>query len=206
MNSPPRSRESQSPNRVMTTKKTPSVAREVTIPPQLIERRIYLIHGQKVVLDSDLAKLYRVPTKRLNDQVTRNIDRFPEVFMFPLDREEADALRSQIATSKTGRGGRRYLTRVLTEQGVAMVSSVLRSERGCPGKYRHHARVRASPPAPGKPRGARSGKSRPRLKTSTTLTSKSFSTSSESLWSLLRKNESVPEDSTLSKTKPVLTE
>jgi ORF6N domain len=102
---------------------------KLTLPLQIIERRIYLIRGQKVILDSDLAELYRVPTKRLNEQVTRNIDRFPEDFMFQLDDQEATALWSQIATSRQRRGGRRYLPRVFTEQGVAMLSSVLRSER-----------------------------------------------------------------------------
>lgn len=81
------------------------------------------------MLDSDLAELYEVPTRRLNEQIRRNLSRFPEDFMFQLSKEEAAALRSQIATSKTGRGGRRYLPYVFTEQGVAMLSSVLNSER-----------------------------------------------------------------------------
>jgi hypothetical protein len=70
-----------------------------------------------------------VPTKRLNEQVQRNIDRFPDDFMFQLNDEEAGILRSQFATSKKGRGGRRYLPYAFTEQGVAMLSSVLRSKR-----------------------------------------------------------------------------
>ncbi len=81
------------------------------------------------MLDADLAQLYEVPKKRLNEQVRRNLKRFPEDFMFQLTADEADALRSQIATSKKGRGGRRYLPYVFTEQGVAMLSSVLNSER-----------------------------------------------------------------------------
>ena len=110
---------------------------------QLLERRIYLIRGQKIMLDFDLAELYDVPTKRLNEQVRRNRKRFPNDFMFKLTTTESEALRSQIATSKasrdtlrsqfatskTGRGGRRYLPYAFTEQGVAMLSSVLNSER-----------------------------------------------------------------------------
>ena len=100
------------------------------VPAHLIERRIYWIRGQKVMIDADLAELYEVPTKSLNRAVKRNRNRFPEGdFMFQLNAEEADALRFQIGTSKTGRGGRRYLPHAFTEQGVAMLSSVLRSER-----------------------------------------------------------------------------
>jgi len=93
------------------------------------ERRILFLRGHKVLLDSDLATLYEVPTKRLNEQVRRNPQRFPPDFMFVLTPEEAEALRPQTATSKKGRGGRRYLPMVFTEQGVAMLSSVLRSPR-----------------------------------------------------------------------------
>ena len=138
---------------------------------QLIERRIYLIRGQKVMLDFDLAELYGVTTKQLNQQVTRNKKRFPEDFMFRLTKEEAENLRSQFAisnmerpqftrenenlrsqiatssskqaeigtfdpnlrsqfvTSSSGYGGRRYLPHAFTEQGVAMLSSVLNSEQ-----------------------------------------------------------------------------
>jgi len=99
------------------------------IPIERIERMILLIRGQKVMLDSDLAELYGVTTKRLNEQVRRNLSRFPEDFVFQLTESESDLLRSKIATSKTGRGGRRYLPYVFTEQGVAMLSSVLNSER-----------------------------------------------------------------------------
>ncbi|MBW8058758.1 MAG: ORF6N domain-containing protein [Solirubrobacterales bacterium] len=81
------------------------------------------------MLDEDLADLYGVETKRLIEQVKRNLERFPEDFMFQLDRSEAAALRSQIATSNAGRGGRRYAPYVFTEQGVAMLSGVLRSKR-----------------------------------------------------------------------------
>ena len=96
---------------------------------ELIERRIYLIRGHKVMIDVDLAELYDVPTKRLNEQVRRNRKRFPKDFMFRLTKTEAEVLRSQFATSKTGRGGRRYLPYAFTEQGVAMLSRVLNSER-----------------------------------------------------------------------------
>jgi hypothetical protein len=97
------------------------------IPIEIIEREIYLIRGHKVMLDSNLAQLYAVPTKRLNEQVRRNLRRFPADFMFQLTDEEVSPLRSQIATSK--RGGRRYLPYAFTEQGVAMLSTVLNSER-----------------------------------------------------------------------------
>jgi hypothetical protein len=75
------------------------------IPTERIERSILLIRGQRVILDSDLAELYGVPTKRLNEQIKRNADRFPEDFMFQLSKGEHTALRSQFATSKTGRWG-----------------------------------------------------------------------------------------------------
>lgn len=93
-----------------------------------IQNLIYLIREQKVMLDSDLAKLYGVKTKRLNEQVRRNLNRFPEDFMFKLTSDEFEALRSQFATSKEGKGGRRYQPFVFTENGVAMLSTVLNSE------------------------------------------------------------------------------
>jgi hypothetical protein len=96
------------------------------IPVERIASRIYRIRGENVMLDADLAELYGVPTKRLNEQVTRNLERFPPDFLFELTAEEFDDLRSQIATSSWG--GRRYLPRAFTEQGVAMLSSVLRSK------------------------------------------------------------------------------
>ncbi len=100
------------------------------IPAEVIERSILLIRGQKVMLDSDLADLYQVSIRRLNEQVRRNIKRFPADFMFQLSEEEYDSLRSQIATLKTGRGKhRKYLPLVFTEQGVAMLSGVLNSDR-----------------------------------------------------------------------------
>jgi len=95
-----------------------------------VERTILLIRGHRVMLDTDLAILYGVPTKRLNEQVRRNKKRFPSDFMFQLTPEEVERLRSQIATLKPGRGQhRKYSPYAFTEQGVAMLSSVLHSER-----------------------------------------------------------------------------
>ena len=96
---------------------------------ETIEKAIYLIRGEKVMLDRDLALLYEVETKVLNRAVKRNLPRFPRDFMFQLTADEADILRCQIGTSKKGRGGRRYFPYVFTEQGVAMLSTVLNSER-----------------------------------------------------------------------------
>ncbi|MBI3312417.1 MAG: ORF6N domain-containing protein [Candidatus Omnitrophica bacterium] len=112
--------------------------KQVVVPVEHVERRILLVRGHKVMLDSDLAELYGVLTKRLNEQVRRNMERFPEGFMFQLTTEEyrdlryqfgTSSLRSQFATSSSGYGGRRYLPMVFTEQGVAMLSSVLHSKR-----------------------------------------------------------------------------
>ena len=94
-----------------------------------VEQRIFLVRGQKVMLDADLAELYRVPTKSLNLAVKRNADRFPEDFAFQLTEDEVAGLRFQFETSKRGRGGRRYLPHAFTEQGVAMFSSVGCSRR-----------------------------------------------------------------------------
>src|SRR5690349_14692131 len=109
-------------------KPTKDSAGSVPVAMELVERRIHLIRGHKVTLDSHLAELYQVPTKSLNLAVRRNPDRFPPDFMFQLAKDEADALRFQFATSKAGRGGRRYLPYVFTEQGVAMLSTVLNSD------------------------------------------------------------------------------
>lgn len=92
-----------------------------------VENRIYQIRGKKVMLDKDLAELYEVPTKALLQAVKRNMARFPSDFMFWLTKSEFANLRSQIVTSSWG--GRRYLPCLFTEQGVAMLSSVLNSER-----------------------------------------------------------------------------
>ena len=99
------------------------------VPVEMIEKKILLIRGEKVMLDAALAELYGVATKVLLQSVKRNIKRFPSDFMFQLNYQEVAALRSQIVTSKTGRGGRRHQPYVFTEQGVAMLSSVLNSER-----------------------------------------------------------------------------
>ena len=92
-----------------------------------IKSLIYVVRGQQVMMDSDLAMLYQVDTKVFNQAVSRNIKRFPENFRFQLTKEEFDALRSQVATSN-GRGGRRYRPYMFTEQGIAMLSGVLRSD------------------------------------------------------------------------------
>lgn len=97
------------------------------IPPEIIENKIYFIRGKKVMLDRDLAALYKVETKVLIQAVKRNLKRFPDNFMFQLNNIEMESLRSQFVTSK--RGGRRYNAYVFTEQGVAMLSSVLNSEK-----------------------------------------------------------------------------
>jgi hypothetical protein len=119
------------------------------IIPPVIDAHIQTMRGRRVMIDSDLAKLYGVPTKFINRAVTRNRSRFPEDFMFRLDREEVANLRfqigtsssrpsgdktkanlkSQIVTSNSAYGGRRYLPYVFTQEGVAMLSSVLRSPR-----------------------------------------------------------------------------
>jgi len=122
------------------------------IPAERIERRILLLRGHKVILDSDLAELYGVATRTLNQAVQRNLERFPDDFMFQLSTQESElilrsqivisndessgnssknkgSLRSQTVISKAGKGGRRYLPYAFTEQGVAMLSSVLRSPR-----------------------------------------------------------------------------
>jgi hypothetical protein len=98
---------------------------QLTVPDEIISSRIYLIRGKKVIIDQDLAKLYQVDTKVLKQAVRRNIERFPEDFMFELSNQEFTILRSQIATSSWG--GTRYAPMVFTEQGVAMLSSVLNS-------------------------------------------------------------------------------
>jgi ORF6N domain len=100
----------------------------VSVPLEIIERRIYLIRGQKVMVDRDLADLYEVATFRLNEAVKRNVKRFPKDFMFQMTAKEHQSLTSQFAMSN-GRGGRRTRPYVFTEHGVAMLSSVLSSER-----------------------------------------------------------------------------
>ena len=99
------------------------------VPISSIESRIYSVRGQRVMLDSDLAELYGVSTKRLNEQVKRNSDRFPSDFMFRLNAEELAILRSQNATSSYRHGGRRYPPYAFTEHGAVMLASVLNSQR-----------------------------------------------------------------------------
>jgi len=98
------------------------------VPIEVIERKILFINGQKVLLDSDLAALYGATTKRLNEQVSRNLKRFPADFMYRLSQEEFESLKSHFATSSSW-GGRRTRPYVFTEQGIAMLSSVLNSDR-----------------------------------------------------------------------------
>jgi hypothetical protein len=101
------------------------MSKVIVIPDDVISSKIYLIRNQKVMLDKDLAELYAVETKQLKRQVRRNMERFPEDFMFELSQQEFDNLRSQFGTSNWG--GTRYVPMAFTEQGVAMLSSVLNS-------------------------------------------------------------------------------
>lgn len=104
------------------------MSREIGVPEEIITQKIYVIRGQKVMLDRDLAELYSVETKQLKRQVRRNLKRFPEDFMFELTKEEFQNWRSQFGTSNTSdKMGLRYAPMVFTEQGVAMLSSVLNS-------------------------------------------------------------------------------
>lgn len=98
---------------------------EIAIPQEALINKIFEVRGIKVMLDSDLAELYQVETRRLNEQVKRNIERFPEDFMFELTKQEWNDLKSQSATSSWG--GRRKLPSVFTEHGILMLSSVLNS-------------------------------------------------------------------------------
>lgn len=107
----------------------PADVTAIQVPIERVTSRIYLLRGEKVLFDFDLAELYAVETKTLNRAVHRNIERFPTDFMFQLTREEVMGLKYQIGTSNGGRGGRRTLPYAFTEQGVAMLSSVLRSPR-----------------------------------------------------------------------------
>jgi hypothetical protein len=103
--------------------------KSIIIPDELLMKKIYLIRGQKILLDRDLAELYGVETKVFNQAVKRNAERFPKDFMFRLTKKEWESLRSQFVTLENGRGKYpKYLPNVFTEQGVAMLSSVLNSE------------------------------------------------------------------------------
>ena len=104
--------------------------KQLTASVEQIESRIFIIRGQKVMLDADLAELYGVEIRRLNEQVSRNSERFPEDFMFQLTAEEYESLRSQFATLKSGRGQhRKYMPYAFTEHGALMLGNVLKSER-----------------------------------------------------------------------------
>ena len=102
---------------------------EILLSEKLISNKIYFIRNQKVMLDRDLALLYGIETKRLKEQVKRNISRFPEDFMFELTKNEFENWRSQFATSNSDKMGLRYLPMVFTEHGVLMLSSVLKSDK-----------------------------------------------------------------------------
>ncbi len=102
---------------------------ESIVPLERIEGMIYFLRNKKVMLDEDLAKLYGVKTKRLNEQLRRNKDRFPEDFVFQLTDEEWNTLKSQFATSSSDWGGRRKLPMAFTEHGVAMAANLLKSKR-----------------------------------------------------------------------------
>lgn len=108
--------------RLMITSKTPGAADKIA-------HWIHVIRGQKVMVDTDLAELYGVPTKAFNQAVKRNRSRFPRDFMFQVSAAEVRDLRSQIVTSSAGHGGRRYHPYAFTQEGIAMLSSVLNSER-----------------------------------------------------------------------------
>jgi len=99
------------------------------VPLERVEQRIFEMRGEKVILDRDLAMLYQVTVKQLNQAVKRNLARFPPDFMFQLDRAEWGVLRSQTVTSKSARGGRRYPPHAFTEHGAVMVATILNSQR-----------------------------------------------------------------------------
>jgi phage regulator Rha-like protein len=105
------------------------MSKQIAVLGKRVESKILLIRGQRVILDSDLAELYGVEVKRLNEQVKRNSRRFPDDFVMQLTIEEAANLRSQIVTSSSSHGGRRYLPYAFTEHGAIMAASVLNSER-----------------------------------------------------------------------------
>jgi hypothetical protein len=110
---------------------------ESPLTDEFVIHKIYIVRGQKVMIDTDLAALYGVPTKRLNEQLTRNLDRFPEDFAFRLNQSEYENLKSQIATSSWG--GKRKIPYAFTELGIAMLSSVLKSKKSNSSQYHYHA-------------------------------------------------------------------
>jgi phage regulator Rha-like protein len=107
----------------------PTLSKHSIVPTALISQKIFFLRGTRIMLDADLAQLYGVATKNLNKAVKRNANRFPSDFMFRLSSKEMRNLRFQILTSRGAHGGRRYAPYAFTEQGVAMLSSVLRSQR-----------------------------------------------------------------------------
>ena len=111
----------------------------IAVAAKQIEQRIFMIRGQKVILDRDLAELYEVETKQVKRAVRRNMERFPDDFMFELTKKEFENLRRHFGASSWG--GTRYMPLAFTEEGVAMLSSVLRQQTGCAGKHRDHAGV-----------------------------------------------------------------
>lgn len=125
----------------------------VRLPDETIEDTILLIRGQRVILDHDLARLYGVTTKVLNQAAKRNLERFPDDFMFQLTKAEAEEwqhrkrLRSQIVTLKKGRGThRKYQPYAFTEHGILMLSSVLKSPRAVQVNIQNHAHICAGAP------------------------------------------------------------
>ncbi len=118
------------------------MSEESLIPIERIEQKIYVVRGERVMLDSDLAEIYGVTTKRFNEQVKRNLKRFPEDFMFELTAEEDEHLRSQIATSKKTRGGRRYLPYVFTEHGAPAGGEYFEQRQSRRGERRGRPRFR----------------------------------------------------------------
>jgi len=105
------------------------MSRSSIVLAKRVDSRILFVRGHRVILDSDLAELYGVPVKALNQQVKRNAKRFPQDFLFRLSRKEHEVLRSQFVTSNDGRGGRRYLPYAFTEHGAVMAATVLNSAR-----------------------------------------------------------------------------
>ena len=105
------------------------MSKKITIPDEVIINKIYVIRGQKVMLDRDLAELYNVETRRLKEQVRRNVNRFPEEFMFELTKEELEEWRTEYASSNRDVMGIRIAPFVFTEHGILMLSSVLSSEK-----------------------------------------------------------------------------
>lgn len=115
---------------VVSRRPMPKPKRSPIVPIEQIAQSILILRGQRVLLDGELAQLYGVTTKRFNEQVKRNLERFPADFMFRLNTEEAAALRSQFATLKTGRGQhRKYLPYAFTEHGAIMAATILNSPR-----------------------------------------------------------------------------